>query len=128
MENVPQASAAEMKILKIIWDSGNKPTFRYICDKLNASDKKRNTSTIMTFITRLAEKGLVEIDKSGHTHLYAATLTEAEFRERQTQSFISDVYAGNTKELVASLLKSERLTPKDIEELTEAHFISLRRR
>jgi len=119
MENFPQASQAELEILKIIWQSDNKIEFRPLCDKLNALYEERNTSTIMTFLRRLTQKGLITVEKGEQNNLYVATFTEAEFRERQTQSFITDVYGGNTKELIASLVKSERLTQKDIEELTE---------
>jgi BlaI family penicillinase repressor len=119
MENIPQASHAEMEIMKIIWQSGNKTTVGTILNELETLDKAWKSSTVATFLMRLVEKGFLTPEKKGRHHTYTATITEAEFRERQTQSFITEFYAGNAKELVASLMKQERLTQKDVEELTE---------
>ena len=119
MENLGQASHAELEIMKIIWQSGNEITVGALLDKLSAIDKSWKSSTVVTFLYRLTEKGLLKPVKKGRNNLYFATMTEAEFLERQTQSFIAKNYGGSAKELVASLMKQQRLTSQDMEELNK---------
>ena len=117
MEELQQATQSELEIMQILWQSGNAASLAVILSKLNDMGKQWKYNTVITFLTRLEEKGMVSISKDGRNNIYTANISEEDFRERQTQSFIQKVYDGNVKELVASLLKQERLTPQDIEDL-----------
>jgi predicted transcriptional regulator len=119
MEPLLQASDAELEIMKIIWQSDNRITLGALLKSEFVVNKKWKPNTVVTFLARLGDKELLTIEKKGRNNIYVAAMTEADFRKQKTQTLINDVYHGNTKELVASLLKHESLTQKDIEELTE---------
>ena len=113
-----QISRSESEIMSIIWQSGGKITVGPLLEKLAVIGRSWKSNTVVTFLARLAEKGLLTVEKSGRFNTYIAVFTEADFRERQTRSFLEKMYDGNAKELVASLLRQECLSPADIEELT----------
>jgi predicted transcriptional regulator len=118
MEDVHEASNAEFKIMRIIWQSGNEITVKILLNKLRAMGKSWKSSTVVTFLSRLVEKGMLTSAKDGRNNIYFAAVSEEELREEQTQSFLKKIYDGNAKELVAALLKQEKLTKDDIEELS----------
>jgi predicted transcriptional regulator len=110
-------SNSEFEIMQIIWQSGNEITVGVLLSKLCGLGKSWKSSTVVTFLSRLVEKGMLTATKDGRTNIYAAAVSEEELRKYETQTFIKKIYDGNAKELVASLLKQESLTPEDIDEL-----------
>ncbi|MCL2815000.1 MAG: BlaI/MecI/CopY family transcriptional regulator [Oscillospiraceae bacterium] len=118
MEDLQDASNAELEIMRIIWQSGGEITVKVLLSKLCAAGKSWKSSTVVTFLSRLVEKGMLTAVKDGRNNRYAAAISEKELRERQTHSFLKKIYDGNAKELVAALLKHEKLTKDDIEELS----------
>jgi BlaI family penicillinase repressor len=65
---------------------------------------------------RLCEKGVVLATKK-EVFYYRPAVSEAEYNEYTTQSLIDRLYSGSAKNLVASLLGSNKLDALDIEEL-----------
>lgn len=112
-------SQSESEILQIIWESGGSTTVAPLLEKLAAIGKPWKSNTVVTFLARLVEKGLLSVEKSGRNNIYNVVFSAKEFRERQMQSFLEKMYADDAKELVASLLRHEYLTAKDVEELAE---------
>ena len=108
-------SAAEMEIMRIIWDLGRKVTTKELCDRLPG----RKLTTISTLAGRLIDKGVLRSEKKGrsHVHEYEALVTEEEYQRMQTKEFVSDIYRGSTMNLMSALVKTEGLTQSDIAEL-----------
>lgn len=108
---------AEMEIMRVVWNSGQRITTKDIQEKL--PDKK--ITTIVTLAGRLIEKGALNSVKVGrsHAHEYWAAITEEEYQKIQTKHFISSIHKGSAKSLINMLFKDEDLTPKDIEELRD---------
>ena len=114
-----QMSNSEHEIMQAIWQSGGQITVGALLNRLGGLGKSWKSSTVVTFLSRLVEKGMLNAVKDGRNNLYIAAVSEEELRRYETQSFIEKIYDGNAKELVASLLKQESLTPEDMEELRE---------
>ena len=110
-------SQSESEIMRIIWQGGGTITLGPLLTKLSAIGKSWKSNTVVTFLARLVEKGLLTVEKSGRNNTYIAVLTEAEYREQQMQLFLHKIYEGDVKELIMSLLKQVRLSPHEIEEL-----------
>ncbi|MFP3393359.1 BlaI/MecI/CopY family transcriptional regulator [Brevibacillus sp. SIMBA_040] len=106
---------AEMEIMQVIWESGRRMTTKEIGEKL--PDKK--PTTILTLAGRLIDKGALHAVKLGrsHAHEYWAAISEKEYLNRQTESFLHTIHNGSAKSLISSLFQAEKLSKKDIEEL-----------
>ena len=64
-------SATEFYILKYLWSRETPATFSEIMTHFNEEEKKEwKKQTVNTFLTRLAQKGFLNIDKSGKRAIY----------------------------------------------------------
>ena len=82
--------ALEAQVLEVLWARGSAATPG---DVLEALDGKLAYTTVMTVLTRLWQKGVVERSKAGRAFAYDAKQTRAEFfadRMRQTLASTSD--------------------------------------
>ncbi len=107
---------AELEVLKALWDQGP-VTVRQVMNHLHQRNRKIAYTTVLTFLTRLEQRGLVRSDKSGIAYKYRATVTREKVMKSRLKSFLKDVYDGAAAPLVLQLVKEERLSRKDIEEL-----------
>ncbi|MCQ4925599.1 BlaI/MecI/CopY family transcriptional regulator [Tissierella carlieri] len=112
-----QMSDSERELIKIIWDNGGSIFIAELLEKVEENNKGWKRSTVLTFLTRLTEKGFIKTEKYKRKNKYIATLSESEYMEEQTTVFLHKVYDGNAKKLVSTLLKQDRITSKDFEEL-----------
>lgn len=108
-------SAAEMEIMRIIWDLGRKVTTKELCDRLPG----RKLTTVSTLAGRLIDKGVLKSEKIGrsHVHEYEALVSEEEYQRMQTREFVGSIYRGSAMSLVSALVKTEGLSKDDLAEL-----------
>lgn len=119
MGDIQGISDSELEIMKVIWEKGGRILFSPLMLLLEKDGRTWKPNTVLTFLSRLAEKGLIGVEKQGRLNEYIALCTEEEYMEALTRSFLGKVYGGDAKGLVASLLKQDCLSKNDIDELTE---------
>lgn len=107
---------AEMELMRIIWATAEPVTSGGLLERLPAGNEWKPT-TVLTFLSRLAEKGLLTVEKRGKTNLYAAAVTEEAYRAQETACFLEDVHGGSVKSLIAALYDADGLTPTELDEL-----------
>jgi len=110
-----QLSPSENEIMRVIWQSGGKTSVAPLLDALDSMGKKWKSNTVVTFLSRLVEKGLLTIEKNGRNNIYIAAFTEAELRKLQTKSFFEEIYGGNVEGFIASLFEQNNLLLMDVE-------------
>ncbi len=79
--------ALEAEVLGHLWDATAPLSVRDIMSKLKG--RRRAYTTVMTVLTRLHEKGLVERVLSGRAYLYRASGTPAEIEARRIQDLLA---------------------------------------
>lgn len=77
----------EAEVLGHLWDAPEPLSVRDIVSKLKG--RRRAYTTVMTVLTRLYEKGLVERVLSGKAYLYRASGTPAEMEARRIQDLLA---------------------------------------
>lgn len=118
MSNVKQTiTDSEYSIMKILWDSDKKMTVSDVVGALNGNDW--TPSTVSTFLQRLLKKNIVSCEKKGNTNLYYPLLKQNDYDMSETQSFLSKIYKGSVKNLVAALYENQKLSKEDITDLKE---------
>jgi BlaI family penicillinase repressor len=112
-------SDAELEIMRIIWNKNGRVYLSDLMEVLSKMGKKWKTNTVLTFLSRLAEKKMLKIEKKGRINQYIALLTEEVYTQTLTQSFLGKFFGGDAKNLVAALLRQDCLSGEDIAELQE---------
>lgn len=116
MSNIKQTiTDSEYQIMKILWDSVEKMTVADVSAKLNGNDW--TASTVSTFLQRLLKKEVIACDKKGKTNLYYPVLSQKDYDLSETESFLSKIYKGSIKNMVASLYENKKLSDSDVTDL-----------
>lgn len=107
---------AEFEIMQVIWRSDAPVTSNQILKGLQAQ-RKWQLSTLMTSLSRMADKGFVNCDRSTGTNLYTAIVTEEDYKAKEGRNFLERLYDNSIQNLVASLYGNKVLSDSDITEL-----------
>ena len=118
MSNVKQTiTDSEYAIMKILWSAEKKMTVSDVVKSLNGNDW--TPSTVSTFLQRLLKKNVVACEKRGSANLYYPVLRQSDYDMSETESFLSKIYKGSVKNLVAALYENKKISKKDILDLKE---------
>lgn len=112
---VDKISEAEAKIMKVIWEHDGPITYSQIRTVLTGQ-KGWESPTINTLVSRLVKKGILAQERK-EVYYYTALITEEEYTQAKTRSFIQKIYGGNVKGLMSALLNYGDVTQEDLEEL-----------
>lgn len=114
-----QVSDAELDIMKIIWSHEGPVLFSCIMEELAVRGSTWQKNTVITLLSRLMSKGLLQARKTGRRNEYTALLSEEAYQTAQTRSFLTRVYEGNVKGLVANLIENDLLSEEEYQELQQ---------
>ena len=109
---------AELEIMQVIWDSGNPVTSNYILKELQ-EQRKWQLSTLMTSLTRLADKGFISCDRSTGRNLYTPIISENEYKTGASKHFLEKLYNNSIQNMIAALYSDKEINSSDIEELRD---------
>lgn len=119
-------SQAEFEVLKVLWDLGP-ATVRDVMNELHARDRKVAYTTVLTFLTRLKQKGCVATKKSGQAFIYRPRVSRDRIVRSRLTEMIDQLFDGAAAPLVLQLMQTEQFTADEIahlrrliEELDEA--------
>lgn len=112
---VSKITDSELEIMRVLWEEKDGIPISEIRKKLELKSKW-DSSTIKTLLRRLCEKGVVEAVKKD-VFYYSPNVSEKEYNSYTTDMLINRLYSGSAKNLVASLIGSDKLDSDDIEEL-----------
>lgn len=112
-----QISDYELELMKMIWANGGTALYAEIVKALEDKGTPWTKNTIITLLSRLANKGFVKTNKTGFRNQYIAIVLETDYQEEQTKSLLNKLYEGNAKGLVSTLIQKDLLSPDDYEDL-----------
>lgn len=112
-----QVSDYELELMKAIWGNGGTALYAQIVEALSQKGMNWTKNTIITLLSRLVDKGYLKTGKIGRRNQYTALVSEGEYQIAQTEHFVNKIYEGDVKGLVSALIRTDRLTEEDYEEL-----------
>lgn len=112
MSEIPTPTPRELELLKILWEQGAS-SVREVHRRLAGKEPELAYNTVQTLLRIMADKGLVSHHVEGRSFIYTARLT----RDENTQRFLSRVYDGVASDLVQSLLRGERISAAELDEM-----------
>ena len=109
---------AELEVLKVLWDHGP-ATVREVLTHLHERGRRVAYTTVQTLLTRLEQKRYATSDKSEFAYVYRAKLTRERVTRSRLKTLVKQLYDGAAGPLVLQLIRTERFSAQEIEELQE---------
>ena len=107
---------AELEIMQVIWNSEVPVTSNDILKELQGR-RQWQLSTLMTSLTRLADKGFVCCDRSTGSNLYTSVISENAYKAGASRHFLEKLYNNSIQNMIATLYSDKAIKDSDIEEL-----------
>lgn len=115
-EKLGELAASELEVLKVLWDVGPS-TVRDVLAHLQDRGRRLAYTTVLTFLSRLEQKGYVTSNKSETAYVYKAKVSRERVSRSRVRSLIHELYDGAAGALVLQLMQDERLSPEELGEL-----------
>jgi predicted transcriptional regulator len=114
-ESVQRPTAAELDILRILWDRGPS-TVRDVHEALSA-ERPIGYTGVLKFLQIMAAKGSVIRNEDERAHVYEAAEPPETTKQRAAGDLMRKVFAGSASQLVLHALQDKRATPADLDEI-----------
>ncbi len=109
---------SELEVLNVLWERG-RGTVRDVLSDLHSQGRRVAYTTVLTFLTRLQQKGYVVADKSDVAHVYRPAVARERIRRSRLRTLIQQFYDGAACPLVLQLMEHESFTPQEISQLQQ---------
>lgn len=107
----------ELEVMQALWASDT-PVPRAQLEERLAQTHPMATTTLLTLLSRLSEKGFVRVNKEGRKSLYTPLVTREDYLAAQSRSFIQKLCGGSLSTFASALCDSG-LSKEELEELRE---------
>lgn len=114
VNKIKRLADSELEIMLIIWHAQDSVTSAYISENLT---KKLARTSILTFLSRLVEKGFLRIDRQSKINVYTPLINKKIYLESEGKSVLKKLYDNSIKTLVVSLYDGKAISDQDLEEL-----------
>lgn len=108
---------AELEVMQAIW-ACEAPVARAEIEEILFKTHPMAMTTLLTLLSRLAEKGFVRIEKIGRSSRYTPLVSRDDYLSAQSRSFVRKLCGGNISTFAAALCNSG-LTKEELTELRE---------
>ena len=107
---------AEFEVINAVWKTTPPiSTVRVMENINNKKDWKR--TTVLTLLSRIAEKKYLSVKKSGRAHLYKVLVSKDKYRKIETQSFLDKMYNGSVENLIVDLYENNGISHEEIHDI-----------
>lgn len=109
-------SEMELEVMREVWGMADPITVARVLEIFSAR-RGWKTSTLSTIMDRLIEKGYLTKAMRGKVNIYTPAQTEAEHKERETRSFLTEVHNGSVGSFIAALGGGSGMSAEEIAEI-----------
>ena len=107
---------SELAVMQVIWDLETPVGSGAIVAKME-EEKGWSRSTTQVLLNRLEEKEFLVSEKNGRLKLYTPVVKKDDYVSNETKNFLEHFYQNSYQGLIASLVKDEKITEDDIDEI-----------
>lgn len=115
MKGLPNPTEAELEILQTLWQTG--PCSVKQVHVLLQEKREVGYTTILKQLQIMLEKKLVQRDESARIHLYQATISEQNTKDKLVQKFVINTFQGSSHQLVMQVLGNAAASASELEEI-----------
>lgn len=110
-----EVSNAELHVMQVLWRQSPQ-TAQDIVGQLQ-QEFDWHEKTIKTMLNRLTQKQALTYTKQGRSYLYSPAISQQDYQQQASQSFVQRLFAGKVTPLVAHFAEKGKLSDSDIDEL-----------
>lgn len=111
-----ELAPAELEVLRVLWDRGPS-TVRQVLEELRRRGRRLAYTTVQTFLTRLEAKGAVASKRTGMPFVFEPRISREKMSNTRVRRLVAEFFDGAAGPLVLQLVRSERLSRDEIDEL-----------
>jgi BlaI family transcriptional regulator, penicillinase repressor len=118
MNQIPPITDAELEIMRVLWTKPDCPSSEVVKQMTDQMGWSPNTTR--TLLSRLVQKEAAgaKLEKgSKRTQLFYPIISEQEYLQSETKSFMKKLYGGALKPMLANFLQDKKLNAQEIEDL-----------
>ena len=109
---------AELEVLRTLWDHGP-ATVRDVMNQLHEQGRQLAYTTVLTFLTRLEQKGCVTSDKSGLAYVYRPKISRDKVSRTRLDAVLESFYDGSPGPLVLQLIREGKFSSEEVAQLQQ---------
>lgn len=120
-KNIRRLPDSELEVMQAIWTytpsagENTQPVSRVQIEEV-LQDSEMAATTLLTLLSRLADKGFVKTEKAGRSNVYTPLVSQADYLAAQSRSFL-DKLCGGSLSTFANALTDSGLTKEELDEL-----------
>ena len=115
MPDLPKPTAAELEILRVLWQNGPS-TVRRVHDALSHTHPVKYT-TVLKLLQIMTAKGTVRRNEEQRAHVYEAGHPAEKTKRDLAGDLLARVFGGSASELMMHALSGRRPSAKELKEL-----------
>ena len=109
---------SELELMMIIWELDG-PVTRFEIEESMEKDRKLSPTTILSFLSRLQEKGFLKVEKTGKNNVYISLIGRDEYMQSESRKILKRLYRNSARNFLAALYDGNSLTDEEWLELEE---------
>lgn len=115
MKRLPDS---ELEIMMIIWEL-DRPVTRFEIEEQLDEERKLSPTTILSFLSRLQEKGFLEVQKEGKNNIYKALIDKDSYMQKESRNILKRLYHNSVQNFLAALYYGSPLSEEELKELED---------
>lgn len=115
MDSYSDLGSLQMRVLRILWERGD-ATVHEVLDAFPSGDRPAYT-TVLHVLRTLERRGLLAHTKQNRQHRFRPLVNSEEVEAGVVQSLLSRVFSGSAQRLVARLLHTGPMDPRELESI-----------
>ena len=114
-ETLKKLPDAELEVMQALWEL-EAPVPRAAVEAAMAERKPMAQTTLLTLLSRLAEKNFIKVEKQGRSSVYTPLVAREDYQAKQSRRFLDRLFGGSIPAF-ASALTASGLSKEDLAEL-----------
>ncbi len=114
---IPKISSAEWEVLNVLWDGAPMSSPQIFRKLAKGSGSRWHAKTVGTFLTRLEQKGVLEVRREGRVNFYTPRFSREACVRQESETFLQRVFRGATAPLLAHFCEHAELSETEVAEL-----------
>ena len=106
---------SELQILQILWKSGPS-TVKTIHEELS-KDKDAGYTTTLKIMQIMHEKGILDREKDGRTHIYHARVSKEDTQKQIVKKLLDTTFSGSAAQLVMQALGNHKTSEEELKQI-----------
>ncbi len=95
----------ELEIMQLVWRQ-MPPVSRGVIEEALAGRRKLAPSTILTFLTRLCDRGFLRVERRGRTNYYTPLVSQKDYLAGESRRMLDRLYGGSLSTFAVALSDS----------------------